>query len=482
MHTQVTRLVVLLLTATSINATAQPVQDRPNIVLLFADDLGYGETGCQGNDQIPTPNIDSIAKNGVRFTNGYVTAAYCSASRAGLLTGKYGTRFGYEFNPTGYHNADPRIGLPRNETTIAELMQNAGYATGLVGKWHLGGSAAASPLRHGFDEFFGFTHEGHYFVPPPYNNVTTMLRRRVLPDGTSNGRWQSENGRLILTAHMGHNEPAYDADNPIVRSGQPVGETEYLTDAFTREAVSFIDGHKQRPFFLYVAYNAVHSPLQARDEDMQKFAHIKDVHRRIFAGMLSRLDHSVGQILNKLSSENLSRRTIVFFISDNGGPTRELTSSNAPLRGGKGMMYEGGIRVPFLMQWPSKVAAGTVYEKAVCSVDVLATSAAASGVKPPSGADGVDLVPYVTGSNQSRPHQVLFWRQGNRTAMRNGDWKLVRQPVRGKPRRWEVYNLSDDPAEQNDLATQRPEKLQALVRKWTELNGEMSEPMWKPGG
>jgi len=412
MYARVTRVVVLLTIVTGINAIAQPVQDRPNIVLLFADDLGYGETGCQGNDQIPTPNIDSIAKNGVRFTNGYVTAAYCSASRAGLLAGKYGTRFGYEFNPTGHHNADPRVGLPRSETTIAELMQNAGYATGLVGKWHLGGSAKANPLRHGFDEFFGFTHEGHYFVPPPYNNVTTMLRRRVLPDGTSEGRWQSENAQLVLTAHMRHNEPAYDADNPVVRSGQPVHEAEYLTDAFSREAVSFIDRHKQRPFFLYVAYNAVHSPLQARDEDMQKFAHIKDVHRRIFAG---------------------------------------------------------------------KVAAGTVCDKAVCSVDVLATSAAASGVKPPSGVDGVDLVPFVTGSNHDRPHQVLFWRQGNRTAMRSGDWKLVRQPTRGKPPEWEVYNLREDPTEQNDLASHRPEKLEALIAKWTELNGEMSEPMWKPG-
>ncbi len=480
MYEQITRLVVLLAMVSTI-ATAKPVEDRPNIIVLFADDLGYGETGCQGNVQIPTPHIDLIAKNGVRFTSGYVTAPYCSASRAGLLTGKYGTRFGYEFNPTGHHNADPRVCLPRGETTIAELLRDAGYATGLVGKWHLGGSAVASPLRHGFDEFFGFTHEGHYFVPPPYAGVTTMLRRRTLPDGTNEGRWVSDDGRLALTAHMKNNEPAYDADNPIVRSGQPVHETEYLTDAFTREAVSFIDRHTDRPFFLYVAYNAVHSPLQARDEDMQRFAHISDLHRRFFAGMLSRLDHSVGQIMKKLDAERLSRRTVVFFISDNGGPTRELTSSNAPLRGGKGMMYEGGIRVPFLMQWPGRVPAGKVYEKAVCSVDVLATSAAVASVKTPDDVDGVNLLPFVTGSDGSRPHQVLFWRQGNRTAMRDGDWKLVRQPIRGKPPQWEVYNLIEDPAEQNDLASYRPEKLQALIAKWTELNGEMSQPMWKPG-
>lgn len=478
MHHLIPRwLLSLLLVAPALTSAA----DRPNIVLLFADDLGYGETGCQGNPQIPTPNIDSIAKNGVRFTNGYVTAAYCSASRAGLLTGKFGTRFGYEFNPTGHHNADPGIGLPRNETTIAELLQDAGYATGLVGKWHLGGSATANPLRHGFDEFFGFTHEGHYFVPPPYKGVTTMLRRRTLPDGTRSGRWQSQDDQLVLTAHMGHNEPAYDADNPIVRSGQPINEHDYLTDAFTREAVDFIDRHKRRPFFLYMAYNAVHSPLQARDEDMQRFAHIKDVHRRIFAGMLSRLDHSVGEILKKLGDEKLAQRTIVFFISDNGGPTRELTSSNAPLRGGKGMMYEGGIRVPFLMQWPQTVTAGSTYEKPVCSVDVLGTAAAVSGAKLPRGIDGVNLLPFVTGSDDGHPHPVLYWRQGNRTALRNGDWKLVRQPAQGKRPKWELYNLSDDWVEQNDLAQQQPEKLQALVAKWEQLNAEMAEPMWKPG-
>ena len=238
---------------------ASPAQ-RPNIVVLFADDLGYGELGCQGNPEIPTPHIDSIAGEGVRFTAGYVTGPNCSPSRAGLLTGRTPTRFGYEFNPTGARNEEPGFGLPPEEVTIAEALHDAGYTTGLIGKWHQGGAAKYHPFRHGFDEFFGFTHEGHYFVPPPYKGVTTMLRRKTLPDG-GKGRWIGKKG-LIYSTHMGYDEPDYDANNPIVRGGQPVVENEYLTDALTREAVDFIDRHDDKPFFLLLAYNAVHSPLQ----------------------------------------------------------------------------------------------------------------------------------------------------------------------------------------------------------------------------
>ena len=196
------------------------------------------------------------------MTQGYVTAAYCSASRAGLLTGRYQTRFGYEFNPIGAQNEDPAAGLPTSERTLADVLVNAGYVTGLIGKWHLGGTAKYHPIRRGFDEFFGFMHEGHYFVPPPYRQATTWLRRKVLPGGGM-GRWTSTDGRSIFSTHMGYTEPDYDADNPIYRAGQPVDEQNYLTDAFTREAVDFIDRNADRPFFLYLAYNAVHSPALA---------------------------------------------------------------------------------------------------------------------------------------------------------------------------------------------------------------------------
>ena len=216
---------------------AEQKERMPNLIILLADDLGYGELGCQGNKEIPTPYIDSIAKNGVRFTQGYVTAPNCSPSRAGLITGKLGTRFGHEFNPTGAKNEKPDFGLPLSQKTLADFLQNAGYINGLIGKWHLGGTAPYHPFRRGFDEFFGFTHEGHYFVPEPWEGTTTWLRRSVLPGGVKGRRTF---GKVIYSTHMGYNEPDYDANNPIVRGSQPVQEKEYLTDAITRESTDFI--------------------------------------------------------------------------------------------------------------------------------------------------------------------------------------------------------------------------------------------------
>jgi len=453
-------------------------EGRPNIVVLFADDLGYGELGCQGNPEIPTPHIDSIAANGIRFTDGYVTAPYCSASRAGLLSGRYQTRFGYEFNPIGAHNEDPQAGLPASELTLAQHLHNAGYTTALIGKWHLGGTAAYHPIRRGFDEFFGFMHEGHFFVPPPYRGVTTMLRRKTLPDG-GQGRWVSDS--LVYTTHMGRDEPSYDADNPIIRGGQPVEEKAYLTDAWTREAVDFIGRHQDKPFFLYLAYNAVHSPLQGADPYMQRFRHIEDIHRRIFAAMLGNLDDSVGTVLAKLRETGLMDNTLLFFISDNGGPTRELTSSNLPLRGGKGELYEGGIRVPFLVQWKGTLPSGTVYPLPVSSLDVYTTAAAVAQARIPAqrALDGVDLIPYLTGENPGRPHQVLFWRLQQRAAVRVGDWKLVRQSRRAAAK-WELFNLAEDVGEANDLARRFPDRLAQLRNEWERLNAEMIDPIWSP--
>ncbi|WP_345318958.1 sulfatase [Novipirellula rosea] len=483
-HGWLSRRVRLLLWAFFVFATLHAcgqciATDRPNIIILLADDLGYGELRCQGNPQIPTPHIDSIAANGVRFTDGYVAGPNCSPSRAGLLTGRIPTRFGYEFNPTGALNERPGFGLPAAEVTIAETLQNSGYTTGLIGKWHQGGTADYHPLRHGFDEFFGFTHEGHYFVPPPHEGVTTMLRRKTLPGGLT-GRWVGNKG-LIYTDHMGGNEPDYDANNPIIRGGQPVAETEYLTDALTREAVDFIDRHDDKPFFLYLAYNAVHSPLQGADAYMKRFSHIKDIHRRIFAAMLANMDDSVGAVLKQLRASGLEENTIVFFLSDNGGPTRELTSSNLPLRGSKGQMYEGGLRVPFMMQWKGTVPSGQIYEKPVSSFDIYATAAANSeGVTAPKQVEGVDLIPFVTGKDSGIPHETLFWRQGGKTAIRHGDWKLVRmggQKSAGKAK-WELYDLAKDIAEETNLAESNPERLTELVKLWEKLNGEMVEPLF----
>ncbi len=454
--------------------------NTPNVIFIIADDLGYGELSCQNPEtDVPTPRIDSIAANGVRFTDGYVSAPYCAASRAGLITGRYQTRFGFEFNPIGARNEDPDAGLPKKEDTLADLLRDrAGYTTAMIGKWHLGGTAHFNPIRRGFDEFFGFLHEGHYFRPAPYDGMTTWLRRKMLPEGWS-GRWMSEDGRLIYSTHMGHNEPDYDADNPIFRNGQPMEETENLTDAFTREAVQFIERcGDERPFFLYLAYNAVHSPLQGDDAYMDRYPEIRDIQRRIFAAMLGQLDDGVGEVLDAVEKVGALENTLIVFFSDNGGPTRELTSSNLPLRGEKGRLFEGGVRVPFLMQFPGTLEGGKVYEKPVTSLDLFPTSLSLAGVSFDGQTDGVDLIPHLTGESAEDPHDSLFWRVGAQGALRRGDWKLVRERKGKVPGPWMLFDLSEDIGEKNDLADVEPQKIQELIEIWSAYDAEMIDPVF----
>lgn len=322
---------------------------KPNVIIILADDLGYGDLGFQGCLDIPTPRIDSLARNGVRCTNGYVTGANCSPTRAGLLTGRYQQRFGHEFNPAETRNE--RFGLPIFETTIADRLKAAGYVTGIVGKWHLGFDRRYHPLERGFDEFFGFLGGSHPYFP---------------------GRG-----------------PA------IYRGTRAVGEQEYLTDAFGREAVSFITRHKDQPFFLYLAFNAVHLPKQATDDRLARFASITDPARRNYAAMLAALDLAVGKVLDTVRSERLEEKTLIFFLSDNGGPTRMggiNGSRNEPLRGSKRTTLEGGVRVPFVVQWKGKIPVGTVYEEPVIQLDILPTALAAAevGIRPEWHLDGVD--------------------------------------------------------------------------------------------
>ncbi len=415
-------------------------QDRarvPNIVLIVADDLGYADVGFQGCQDIATPNIDALAKSGVRFTSGYVSCPVCSPTRAGLLTGRYQQRFGHEFNP-GRAQQDPsEIGLPLSETTLADALKSAGYATSLVGKWHLGDAPKFHPQRRGFDEFFGFLGGGHSYVE--------------------------------LRAEM----PA-----PIYRGAEPVNEPAYLTDALAREAVDFIQRHRDAPFFLYLTFNAVHAPLQATDTYLKRFSAIADERRRTYAAMLSAMDDSVGAVARSLREHGLDEQTLVFFISDNGGPSHVQPSRNTPLSGNKGTVMEGGIRVPFVMSWKGHIAAGSAFDEPVISLDIFATVAAAARVQRTQDCvrDGVDLLPYVTGKARGAPHEFLFWRFGQQYAVRHGRWKLS-QLADGPLR---LYDLRADIAETQDQSAAEPKVVEELSRAYAEWSAQLATPRWQP--
>lgn len=453
--------------------------DKPNIIVVMADDLGYNELSCQGATDLPTPFIDSIAENGVRFTSGYVSAPVCCPSRAGMITGRYQTRIGHELNAIGVQNRDEHVGLPLGERTIADRLKELGYATGLVGKWHLGAHRDRHPLNRGFDEFYGFLHEGRYYLPKPYLGATTWLRIARNPYAPGE---RLIRGRYVFSDHMGNgmDEPTYDLENPVLRGFDPIVESEYLTDALAREAVDFIDRHADEPFFLFLSFNAPHSPMQAADNYMERFAHIEDLHRRIFVAMVANLDDAVGRVTAKLESEGLYDDALVFFLSDNGGPTRELTSSNRPLREGKGRVYEGGLRVPFLMQWKNRIPAGLIDDRAVIALDILPTALAAAGAaEPAAGLDGVDLTPYLTTKPHETPHQTLFWRYGSRIALRHGDWKAVgRYGSDRGPYDLELYALGNDLAETQDRAQDFPEQVEEMRGLIERYDAEMVPPAW----
>jgi arylsulfatase A-like enzyme len=408
----------------------------PNIVIILADDLGYGEIVSKGPQPIPTPRVASIARNGVCFTNGYVTCPVCSPTRAGLLTGRYQQRFGHEFNPGPAQEASDVFGLPLTEITLADRLKSVGYATGIVGKWHEGFKPNYRPLRRGFDEFFGFLGGAHSYV-----------------------------------------DSGADKNNRILRGDESIHEKEYLTDALGREAVAFIDRHKQQPFFLYLAFNAVHAPLQTPEKYLNRFPQIENEKRRTFAAMLSAMDDNIGSVLDKLHREDLDEQTLVFFISDNGGPTPQTTSRNDPLHGFKAQVWEGGIRVPYLVQWKGHLPAGKIYEHPVSSLDIVPTAVAAAGgsLAGEHPLDGVDLVPYLSGANDARPHEKLYWRFGPQWAIRKGDLKLVKPPQAPA----QLFDLVQDIGEQHDLSAQQPALVEELAKDYQQWNSELMAPRWK---
>lgn len=470
---------ILAIFCLSLAGPATAAERKPNIVILLADDLGYADVGFQGCQDIPTPNIDALAKGGVRCTNGYVSCPYCSPTRAGLLTGRYQQRFGHEFNPgprgePGAANPDASIGLPLSETTIADRMKAAGYATGMVGKWHLGLAPKFHPQKRGFDEYFGFLGGAHIYRPDLPNVVFPGLQNAP-----------AANAKAANPAARPQ-QPA-----PIYRGTEVVREPEYLTDAFAREAISFIEKHQKQPFFLYVPFNAVHTPMHATDKRLEKFASISDPMRRTYCAMALALDEAIGKVMDKLRETNLEQDTLVFFCSDNGGPTVRRAalngSRNTPLRGSKVSTLEGGIHVPFVVSWKGKLPAGKVYDQPVIQLDFLPTALAAAGVEAKADwkLDGVNLLPYFKGETAGAPHDMLYWRLGQQMAIRKGDWKLVKysHEFAGEESsellsELRLYNLSRDIGEANDLASAEPEKAKELKGLWDQWNQSLMEPRW----
>ena len=402
--------------------------EKPNLILIVADDLGYADLGFQGSQQIPTPYIDQLAGEGIVFTKGYVSSPVCSPSRAGLMTGKNQVTFGHADNlfpsQPGY---DPDfVGLPVTETTLADKLKTLGYVNGLVGKWHLGEAAHFYPIKRGFHEFWGFLGGAHdYFV----------------------ARADGEGMDCPI-------ECTYKTPEPVT----------YLTDDIGNECVDFIKRHKSEPFFLFASFNAPHGPMQAMEEDIKLFNQIEDELRRTYCAMVYRLDQNVGKILETLHEEGLEQNTFVVFISDNGGPSVDPISNgsvNAPLRGQKTTVLEGGIRVPFIFKWPSRLQAGKRSDVLVSALDIFPSVIEAAGgtVSETDNNRGVNIIPFLTGQTNRIPHESLEWRYTVGTAIREGDWKLIQLPDRLPM----LYHISDDISEQNDVALQNLDRTRAML-------------------
>lgn len=434
---------------------AQRPARKPNLIVVLADDMGYGDIGCYGSPDVPTPNIDALAKNGTRFTDGYVSCAVCSPSRVALLTGRYQHRLGHEFNSgPPEREAQVNFGLPARARILPQLLKPAGYRSGAVGKWHLGIRPGYHPLERGFDEFFGFLTGGNDYV-----TENTRAAKAVGADGT---------GPRIPKSRR----------DAILRGRETVAEDRYLTDAFTEEAVGFIERNRANPFFLYLAYNAIHTPLHAIEKYLDRFAAIKNERHRILAAMTSALDDGVGALMRKVREAGLERDTLVVFLSDNGCPEMTGAGTNGPLNGEKVTYFEGGIRVPFLMHWPGRIPAGKVYREPVVSRDIAPTFLAAAGVAPQPAIefDGVDLAPYLNGRGAGKPHDALFWRGGQARAVRKGKWKLLEFGERYT----RLFDLEADLGETKDLSAKHPEVVRELRTAWQGWSSQMEKPAWPP--
>lgn len=425
--------------------------EKPNVIVILTDDQGYGDVSFNGSKEINTPHIDRIANEGVKFNNGYVTYAVCGPSRMGLITGRYQDRFGAGRNPLFAPN-DITQGLPLSEETIATVLGREGYKSIALGKWHLGAHKALRPLKRGFTEFFGFLTGGHRYFP--------------------------EDWTLSDVSQVKSQFDAYNTK--LLKNNTRVEETEYLTDALSREAVHFIDQNADDPFFMYLAYNAPHEPLQATEKYLKRFENIKDKKRRTYLAMVSAVDDGVGSILAKLEEKGIDENTMIFFLSDNGG-SRKNGSSNGDLKDWKGSLYEGGIHVPFAMRWPKMIKEGTEYSPMVSSLDIMATAVNYANATPNNALDGVNIVPFICGEKEGFPHESLVWRKfdSEHYAVRSGDLKYLSQKDKKTAEvRISFYDLENDLQEKKELENLEETKKTTLINSFNNWQKEMIAPKY----
>lgn len=465
-------MITAIATALSVTCHAEAPAEKPNIILILADDMGYGDVGFTGCRDIPTPAIDSIAANGILCTQGHVSAPQCAPSRGGLLSGRYQSEF-----TRGENKPYDILGIPEEVKLFPEYMRNAGYHTGMIGKWHLGNKPGCHPRDRGFDYFFGFLEGATRYFPPD--------NKQFIPS--------------ICEWGDAYYQRLQKQRNILLENREHVPEQEYLTFTFGKKAVAFIEeaSKQKKPFFLYLAFNAPHSPLQAPEEYINRFNHIKSPKRRIYAAMVTAMDEEIGQVLETLKKQGIENNTLVVFLSDNGGPEPVdghnpflNGSDNGPFRGVKGDLLEGGIHVPFAMQWKGVFPAGQIFNEPVISLDLLPTALAAAGTPVPweQGLDGIDLLPYLTG-DKTPEQRILKWRfphpdkANPMWAVRRGNWKLIKEGIRNPNHsfsgkyRIALYRLDQDIAEENDLSDKYPEVRSELEEIYQSWNKTLPDPL-----
>ncbi len=471
------------------SAQREESQKRPNIVLIVADDLAWSDISLQGNAQVPTPNIDGIARRGVQCTQGYISSPICSPSRAGFLTGRYQQRFGYEYQPHARYpknrleyyvykwfiaRGDWRVserlpvplpedmlkqGLPPTEIILPELLKTQGYATACIGKWHLGTANFTLPLQRGFDYHYGF-----------YEAYTLYYA-------------DTASARIVNQRHTDFSDKfiwgkARTGNCAIYRNDKIVEDTTYLTHKQAAEAVEFMRQHKDEPFFLYVPFLAPHTPFQAPKETFDKYAHISDRNRRVYCALIDELDQAVGKIREEITRLGLDENTIIIFMSDNGGARYTNATDNTPFKGGKFSNFEGGLRVPFLWEWKGVLPAGVVYNEMVSSLDIFATISQILQIQLPQERpyDGVNLLPYLRGEKAGEaPHESLFWRSDYHKAVRKGNWKLIKDT---KANLLALYDMSQDKEEQKDQASARADLVKELETMLSDWETGLIPPAW----